>query len=824
MRTKELFSKAAILLIILSGCFTFSAKAQDKNASPYFVVLSDADEKASLPLKSTDVDVDVSGVIADVTVNQTYVNTGESTIEAIYVFPASTRAAVYKMVMKVGDRIITAKIEEKEKARKKYEKAKKEGKTASLLEEKRPNVFKMNVANIVPGATVEVKMSYTELLVPSDKIYEFVYPTVVGPRYVSKGEMAEASTETWTGNPYLKEGEKPTSTLDIDVSLNTGLPIQDIRCETHKNKIEYQEKSSATLGLEEPDGGNRDFVMQYRLAGNQIETGVLLYDNPDGEKFFVAMMQPPARVEPEDILAREYVFIVDVSGSMNGFPLNVSKKLMESLLGGLRDKDLFNIVFFAGGSYIYKEKSLPATEENISQAINFVDNNQGGGGTELLCALKSAMGLNELENYARSFVILTDGFVSVEDETFDYIRNNLGNANFFSFGIGSGVNRHLIEGMAHVGYGEAFVAMNQTEAVKQAEKFEKYISQPVLTGIDYSFEGFDAYDVLPENIPDLFAERPIIISGKYRGQPGGVLKVTGTSGKSEISKSLDIEADENENKALKYLWAREKVRLLGDYASLDSYGYGSSEKKEALKKEITNLGLKYNLLTKYTSFIAVDDVISNKGGEQKTKRQPNPLPEGVSNHAIGDNEEEIIPITRQEAVKPPPPRAPNVTDVLNIVEDDVTLTEELVIEDTEVTEDMEIDFSDIQSEEEEESAVFFIVEDMPEFPGGDAALHNFITQNIQYPVEAQAKCIQGRVYVSFIIDKDGSIINVRIARGISPSLNAEAMRVVRSMPKWKPGKQRGKAVKVSYTVPINFKLRSDGEVEEPDEKLMVPPC
>lgn len=810
MRTKDLLSKATVLFIILSGCILTTAMAQDKNASPYFVVLSDEDEKAGLPLKSTDVDVEISGVIADVTVNQTYVNTGESVIEAIYVFPASTRAAVYKMVMKVGDRVIMAKIEEKDKARKRYENAKKEGKTASLLEEKRPNVFKMNVANIVPGAIVEVKMSYTELLVPSDKIYEFVYPTVVGPRYVSKGEMAEASTETWTGNPYLKAGEKPTSTLNININLNTGLPIQDIHCETHRNKIDYQAKSLAVISMDEPDGGNRDFVMQYRLAGNQIETGVLLYDNADGEKFFLAMMQPPERVEPEDIPAREYVFIVDVSGSMSGFPLEISKKLMKSLLSGLRGKDLFNIVFFSGGSYIYSEESLPATERNIEDAIQFMNNRHGGGRTELLNALKSAMGFNERDDYVRSFIILTDGYVSVEDETFDYIRNNLGNANFFSFGIGRGVNRHLIEGMAHVGYGEAFVAMDEGEAVKQAGKFEKYISQPVLTGIDCNFEGFDAYDVLPENIPDLFAERPIIISGKYRGQPNGLLKVTGTSGKSEIIKTLNIEADDQENKALKYLWSREKVRLLGDYASLDSYNYGNSDKKEALKRKITQLGLKYNLLTQYTSFIAVDSVISNKGGKQMTVKQPNPLPEGVSNHAIGEDEEEIIPITSQERVLPPPPPAPKVTDVLNIVDADVGLEDALIIEDTEAAMETEIYFSGIHTEyEREESAVFFVVEDMPEFPGGDVAMHNYLSQNIQYPPEARENGIQGRVYVSFVIDTDGSIVDVRIVRSISPSLDAEAIRIVKSMPRWKPGTQRGKSVRVSYTVPINFVLEKD---------------
>ena len=171
-----------ILLLAVLLSFSIFSKAQEKNESPYFVVLSDEDAQAQLPLKTTSVEVDISGVIADVQLTQRYVNTGASTIEAIYVFPASTRSAVYAMEMLVGDRRVVAKIEEKAKARKDYDAAKKKGRTVSLLEQERPNVFTMKVGNILPGATVEVQLSYTELLVPRDKVYEFVFPTVVGPR------------------------------------------------------------------------------------------------------------------------------------------------------------------------------------------------------------------------------------------------------------------------------------------------------------------------------------------------------------------------------------------------------------------------------------------------------------------------------------------------------------------------------------------------------------------------------------------------------------------------------------------------------------------
>jgi Ca-activated chloride channel family protein len=748
-------------------------------------VLSKEGEIAKLPLKSTQVDVNISGVIADVNVKQTYTNTGKSTIEAIYVFPASTRAAVYDMVMSIGDRKIKAKIEEKKKARKMYDRAKKQGKAASLLEEERANVFKMKVANIVPGATVEVDMSYTELLIPTDKVYEFVYPTVVGPRYVAKDEIKSGKTENWNTNPYLKEGVEPTSNLDLKVKLNTGIAIQSILCETHKHSVKYSGKNNASISMDDPKGGNRDFILQYKLAGNKVETGLLLYDNAEGEKFFLAMLQPPARVKPEEIPAREYIFIVDVSGSMHGFPLDISKELMQNLLGGLSEKDLFNIVFFAGDSRTYAKESLPVTQENIEKAIDFINNTQGSGGTELLNVLQTAMDMNQSDDFARSFLILTDGYVSVEKKTYDYIRQNLGNANFFSFGIGSGVNRYIIEGMAHVGYGESFVATNAKDARKVAEKFKKYIAQPVLTNVSYDFDQFEAYEVLPEQVPDLFAERPIVISGKYKGSASGVLKIKGLSGSKQITQSIEIKNDKNDNKALKYLWAREKIRLLADYNDLTKDSWGRLENKDSLKKEITNLGLKYNLLTEYTSFIAVDSEVVNKGGEQSTVRQPIPLPEGVSNSAIGGSHG-AIPVTYSE-------------DCLEICDSDSDMTEEYEI--------IEV----YEEEEENEEPVFVIVEDMPEFPGGNAALANYLSKNVKYPEEARKKGIQGRVFVNFVIDVDGKVVNVRIVRGVHPLLDAEAMRVVKAMPKWEPGKQRGKPVRTTYTLPVSFVLGGSSE-------------
>ena len=174
-------------------------------------------------------------------------------------------------------------------------------------------------------------------------------------------------------------------------------------------------------------------------------------------------------------------------------------------------------------------------------------------------------------------------------------------------------------------------------------------------------------------------------------------------------------------------------------------------------------------------------------------------------------EEEIIPITREMEVKPPPPPPPKVVEVLNIVDDDVKIDDELEIEDSEADDKTLIDVAPVvaakEEEEEETAEVFFIVEDMPEFPGGEMALRAYIANQIKYPVIAQENGIQGKVYVTFVVGKDGSVSNATIARGVDASLDKEALRVVNTLPKWKPGKQRGKPVNVSYTVPINFQLQ-----------------
>ncbi len=262
---------AALSILLATAAYSQQGESDDRTLSPYFFVKSDDAQVDQLPLKSTSAAVNISGVIADVQVSQVYKNEGKRPLEAIYVFPASTRAAVYGMKMTIGERVILARISKREDARREYEQAREQGKSASLLEQQRPNVFQMNVANIMPGDEIKVELKYTELLVPADRVYEFVYPTVVGPRYSNQPAETAPPAERWVQNPYLHQAEAPHYAFDIQVNVAAGLPIKELHCTSHKVTANFDGPSVARVLLDksEASGGNRDYILRFRLDGDR---------------------------------------------------------------------------------------------------------------------------------------------------------------------------------------------------------------------------------------------------------------------------------------------------------------------------------------------------------------------------------------------------------------------------------------------------------------------------------------------------------------------------------------------------------------------------
>ena len=609
-----------LTLVLLSTVFGF---AQQNDRSPYLQILS---EHAVIPLKESKADIQISGTIAHVQLTQVYQNKGSIPIEAKYVFPLSTQAAVHNMKMTIGERVVKAKIFEKQKAEKVYNKAISEGKRAAKLDQNRPNVFQMKVGNIMPGDEITIDIYYTEMLTAINGEYQFVAPGVVGPRFTGESKVSEAAFNS----PYTPKGTPDTFKFDLKLSINAGMTIQSVHSKSHKINVEYPNSKEASVFLSKSNENpaNRDFILNYNLRGNKLQSGLLLYEHND-EKFFAYLMEPTKEVKIKDVTSREYLFIVDVSGSMNGYPIDVSKELMRNLLCNLNPTDTFNVQLFASSSTVFSPVPLVANGPNIESAIKFLTHGQGGGGTQLLSALRTAYQLPRIdEKSARSMVIITDGYVSVEKEAFQLIGRNLNQANVFTFGIGSSVNRYLIEGMSKVSNSQSFIATNFNDARKVAADFKEYIASPLLTQVKLEAKGFEIYDVEPASIPDVFSARPIVVYGKYRGNAKGKLVLTGYKGRKKIKQEYKVTNGHKSknNKALRYLWARKKIEQLDDYNTLFSTD---------VKQEVIELGLQYNLATKYTSFVAVDQQPINKNGDLKTVKQPLPMPLNVENSAVG---------------------------------------------------------------------------------------------------------------------------------------------------------------------------------------------
>jgi Ca-activated chloride channel family protein len=621
---------------MLVGCCllfpTGSAPAEplSKTLSPYFLIENGDVGTEYFPLKHTRVSTVINGVIADVTVTQQYANTGKQPINGRYIFPASTRAAVHGMRMTVGEDIVVAQIQERQTAKQTFQSAKTSGRSASLLEQQRPNVFSMEVANVMPGENLSIELHYSELLVPEAGTYAFVYPTVVGPRYSTLPEAEADDRRQTIETPYLAANRNPTSTFDMAIVLAAGLPLQQVACTTHSIDVVWDSEAQAriTLSGNDTNGGNRDFILTYRLTGDRIHSGLMLHTG-EHENFFTLMVQPPERVAVDAIADREYIFVVDVSGSMHGFPLDTAKVLLRQLIGSLRPTDTFNVILFSGAANVLAPQSLPAAASHIEAALKHIDRQEGGGGTELRRAIQKGLALPRDRGRSRTMVVVTDGYIAAEKEVFSLVADNLNHSNVFAFGIGSSVNRYLIEGLAGAGQGEPFVITDPQSAMPAVRRFREYIQAPLLTDISIAFEGFDAYDVEPKSIADLFAQRPLVICGKWRGRPEGSIILKGVTGSGGYRQAFAIspQPDSHTTDALPFLWARMRLARLIDFSS--------SAEDDVTRDAVTELGLAYSLLTPYTSFVAVHEQVRNTSGPARDVDHPLPLPQGVSNLAVG---------------------------------------------------------------------------------------------------------------------------------------------------------------------------------------------
>ncbi|MBS1825921.1 MAG: VWA domain-containing protein [Acidobacteria bacterium] len=617
---------------------------------------------AHCPLKRTEVKASISGFLSRVTVTQHFENPLNERIEAVYTFPLPQNAAVDDMTMLVGDRVVKGKIKPREEAKAIYDAARHAGRTASLLEQERPNIFTQSVANIRPGEKVKITISYVETLRYEAGSYEFVFPMVVGPRYIpgkatgrSGGGWAPDTSRVPDGSrispQVTPEGTRAGHDITVEVALDAGVPIDILRCTSHDVATERPDARRATVKLKNlATIPNKDFVLQYDVAGRKIEDAVLTHRGGKGG-FFSLILQPPDRVAPAEITPRELIFVLDTSGSMSGFPIEKSKEVMRMALASMHPRDTFNIITFAGDTHILFPQPVAANAENVERARQFVEGRRGGGGTEMMKAIRAALEPTRSQEHLRVVAFLTDGYVGNDMEIIAEVKK-YSNARVFSFGIGSSVNRFLLDKMAEHGRGEVEYVTLNADGSAAAKRFYERMRDPLLTDIRVEWNGLPVNDVYPKRVPDLFAAKPMVIHGRFSAAAKGMVKIYAKSAGREISRTiqLDLPAAQPANDVLASLWARTKIE---DLTSLDYAGVQRGTVSHELRNEITKLGLDFKLMTQFTAFVAVEErMVSEGGGAPRRIEVPVEMPEGVSYQGVfGERRAANMPVMAQTMAK-----------------------------------------------------------------------------------------------------------------------------------------------------------------------------
>ena len=603
-----------LLAIALSSIIGFG---QTANEGSLMAMRSDGTVSGAFPLKNTSVDAAVSGSLVRVNVRQEFTNSFNEPIESVYTFPLSQNGAVDDMKMTVGGRVIRGQIMKREEARKVYEEAKSQGKRAGLLDQQRPNIFTQAVANIMPGDSIIIEISYVETLKYEDGQYEFVFPMTVGPRYSPAG-TTDASLLTPAAITT-----RPGHDISINVSLNTGVPVESIRSTSHEieqlNFSPTQAKVSLTGGVVIP---NKDFILRYDVSGTRIEDGLLTHRAERGG-FFSLILQPPDMPRSEDRTPKEIVFVLDTSGSMYGFPLEKAKEAMQMSLDGLYPEDTFNLITFAGDTRILFDAPVPATQGNLERAKEFLASRSGGGGTEMMKAIRASLEPTASQEHLRIVCFMTDGYVGNEDQIIAEIQKH-SKARVYSFGIGNSVNRHLLDKMSKAGRGEVQYVSLSDDGSAAAKRFYERVRSPLLTDISIDWNGLPVADVYPGKPTDLFGYSPVIINGRYTAGASGTIRLKGKLAGQDYVREIKIDLPETEtdNDVLATLWARKRI----DQLSMEAL---NDKNAAAINKQIEGLGLEFRLMTQFTSFVAVEEQIANPGGAPTRVAVPAAIPDGV---------------------------------------------------------------------------------------------------------------------------------------------------------------------------------------------------
>jgi Ca-activated chloride channel family protein len=594
--------------------------------------LPEEERQIPLPLKHTDVKGQISGYIATVDVTQQFHNPYDEKIEAVYVFPLPQNAAINEFIMTIGERRIRGIIRERKEAEEIYRQAKSQGHVASLLTQERPNIFTQKVANIEPGKEIDVNIKYFNTLAYVDGWYEFVFPMVVGPRFnppgctdgvgaVARGKAGISGQKTEV--QYLKPGERSGHDISLAVDINAGVAIEEVTCISHVITKTATAPEKLAVKLSSLDSiPNKDFVLRYKVAGKTVKSALVTHHDKRGG-FFTLMLYPPDNLSYLKRAPMEMIFVLDCSGSMSGKPIEKAKQAITRALKKLQLNDTFQIIRFSNNASQLGPNPVPATPENIRRGLEYVESLHGSGGTMMIEGIKAALDFAHDPQRFRLVSFMTDGYIGNEVEILAAIHQRLGASRIFSFGVGTSVNRYLLDRMAKLGKGAvAYIGLDDS-AGEIVDKFYNRISHPALTDVEIDWGDMQVTDMYPGRIPDLFVGRPVILTGRFKGNGSTTIHIKGNVG--DMTQDIAIAADLGDSAAthsgIACVWARKKIETLGNQSTYDT--------SPDLPGEIKQVALEYGLMSAYTAFIAVDSSRKTTGDHGVTVKVPVPVPDGV---------------------------------------------------------------------------------------------------------------------------------------------------------------------------------------------------
>ena len=569
----------------------------------------------TFPLKQTAVSAKIAGNLSRVEVKQTFSNPNNQALSATYKFPLPDDAAVDEMEIRIGDRLIRGEIKKKQEAQKVYQQAKREGKTAGLLEQQKDNIFTQSVANIQPGEEVEVIIRYTNALQFVGKNYEFAFPLAVAPRY---GGDKTSNSKLFSAPAWAADVEPTRSGKDIEVNveIDAGVPISGVESPSHAIAIQ-KANSTTRVALKNRDViPDRDLILRYQVAGADTQATVLTQSNQKGGHFATYLI-PAVDYKSEEIVPKDVVFLMDTSGSQRGAAIEQSKELMRQFISGLNDEDTFNIIDFASSTTRLADKPLTNNRDNRAKALAYVSQIDANGGTNLMEGIDTVLDFPAADDgRLRSIVLLSDGLIGADEAAIARIRDELKPGNrLYSFGVGSSTNRFLLNRLAELGRGTVTILPPNEDAIVVADKFYSEINKPVVTNIEMEWLGEgEAPEIYPQRAPDLFASQPLVLYGRKQDANNGQLKITGTvAGGKPYEEILNLDFRQvGGNNAIAQLWGRSRIKDLSN----QMYGREDAQTVEA----VTSTALDYNLLSKYTSFVAVAEKIPAKVQQDKVSK------------------------------------------------------------------------------------------------------------------------------------------------------------------------------------------------------------